>query len=62
MWLTVFPMALGHDLTIGVPLRADAFELSVEKVAFIDDFANADEQDQFTQDFQKLDAMYQVLR
>lgn len=33
-----------------------------EKVAFIDDFANADEQDQFTQDFQKLDAMYQVLR
>lgn len=33
-----------------------------EKVAFIDDFTNAGEQDQFTQDFQKLDAMYQVLR
>lgn len=33
-----------------------------EKVAFIDDFSNAGEQDQFTQDFQKLDAMYQVLR
>lgn len=33
-----------------------------EKVAFIDDFENSDEHDQFTQDFMKLDAMYQVLR
>lgn len=33
-----------------------------EKVALIDDFDNAYEDDQFTQDFQKLDAMYQVLR
>ena len=33
-----------------------------EKVAFIDDFTDSDEQEQFTQDFKKLDAMYQVLR
>jgi hypothetical protein len=33
-----------------------------EKVALIDDFDNAYEDDHFTQDVQKLDAMYQVLR
>jgi hypothetical protein len=33
-----------------------------EKVAFIDDLDGALEDEQFTQDFQKLDAMYQVLR
>lgn len=33
-----------------------------EKVAFIDDLNGAFADDQFTQDFQKLDAMYQVLR
>ncbi len=33
-----------------------------EKVAFIDDLDGAFKDDQFTQDFQKLDAMYQVLR
>ncbi|HEY5825495.1 MAG TPA: hypothetical protein VIT44_14065 [Cyclobacteriaceae bacterium] len=33
-----------------------------EKVAFIDDLDGAFGDDQFTQDFQKLDAMYQVLR
>jgi hypothetical protein len=33
-----------------------------DKVALIDDFDNAYEDDHFTQDVQKLDAMYQVLR
>jgi hypothetical protein len=33
-----------------------------EKVSVIDDFDNAYEDDQFGQDLQKLDAMYQVLR
>jgi hypothetical protein len=33
-----------------------------EKIALIDDFDNAYEDDHFTQDVQKLDAMYQVLR
>lgn len=33
-----------------------------EKVSMIDDFDNAYEDDQFAQDLQKLDAMYQVLR
>jgi hypothetical protein len=33
-----------------------------EKVAFIDDLDSSFEDDQFTQDFQKLEAMYQVLR
>jgi len=33
-----------------------------EKVAFIDDLDGTFGDDQFTQDFQKLDAMYQVLR
>jgi len=33
-----------------------------EKVEFIDDLDGAFGDDQFTQDFQKLDAMYQVLR
>jgi|SRR6478736_4142771 len=33
-----------------------------EKVAFIDDLNGTFADDQFTQDFQKLDAMYQVLR
>ncbi len=32
-----------------------------EKVALIRDFDGANESDQFTQDFEKLDAMYQVL-
>jgi hypothetical protein len=32
------------------------------KVALINDYENADDLDQFTQDFQKLDAMYQVLK
>ncbi len=33
-----------------------------EKVALIEDISVADEEDSFTQDFQKLEAMYQVLR
>ena len=33
-----------------------------EKVELINDFDSGDGNDQFTQDFQKLDAMYQVLR
>jgi hypothetical protein len=33
-----------------------------EKVSLIDDFENANEDDQVTQDLQKLDEMYQVLR
>lgn len=33
-----------------------------EKVSMIDGFENANEDDQVTQDLQKLDAMYQVLR
>ncbi len=33
-----------------------------EKVALISSFDEAEEPDQFTQDFQKLEAMYQVLR
>lgn len=33
-----------------------------EKVALIEDFENGYEDDHFTQDLQKLDAMYQVLR
>ena len=33
-----------------------------EKVSLIEDFENGYEDDQFTQDIQKLDAMYQVLR
>ncbi len=33
-----------------------------EKVALINDFDTTGETEQFTQDFQKLDAMYQVLR
>jgi len=33
-----------------------------KKVALIDDFGGKFERDQFTQDFEKLDAMYQVLR
>lgn len=33
-----------------------------EKVAFIDDLGDGYEDDQFTQDIQKLDAMYEVLR
>ncbi len=33
-----------------------------KKVALIDDFGGTFEKDQFTQDFEKLDAMYQVLR
>jgi hypothetical protein len=33
-----------------------------EKVELIHDFDRGDEHEQFTQDFQKLDAMYQVLR
>ncbi|MEQ8424822.1 MAG: hypothetical protein RIA63_08925 [Cyclobacteriaceae bacterium] len=33
-----------------------------KKVALIDDFGGTFEGDQFTQDFEKLDAMYQVLR
>lgn len=33
-----------------------------KKVALIDDFGGSFENDQFTQDFEKLDAMYQVLR
>ena len=33
-----------------------------EKVALINDFDASGENDQFTQDFQKLEAMYQVLR
>jgi hypothetical protein len=33
-----------------------------EKVSLIDDFENAHEDDQLTQDIQKLDAMYQVLQ
>jgi hypothetical protein len=33
-----------------------------EKVSLIGDFDNAYEEDQFAQDIQKLDAMYQVLR
>ncbi len=32
-----------------------------KKVALIDDFGGTFEEDQFTQDFEKLDAMYQVL-
>ena len=32
------------------------------KVALIDGFSDSWEKDQFVQDFQKLDAMYQVLR
>jgi hypothetical protein len=33
-----------------------------ERVSLIEDFENAYEDDQFSQDIQKLDAMYQVLR
>lgn len=33
-----------------------------KRVALIDDFGGSFENDQFTQDFEKLDAMYQVLR
>lgn len=38
------------------------YDQIAEKVSMIQDFENGYEDDQFTQDIQKLDAMYQVLR
>jgi hypothetical protein len=66
LFLSTDPILKSRELT---KLQGEFMDLEnfysdqiAEKVSLIQDFDNAYEDDQFSQDIQKLDAMYQVLR
>jgi len=66
LFLSTDPIVKSREIT---KLQGEFMDLETfytdqiaEKISLIENFENASEEDQFTQDIQKLDAMYQVLR